>query len=81
VFGENIEPLNLGNVWPVLLALLWRSWWPALDWWAGKRPAASGPWLPLIREPVWWAEWHGKWGILVAILVIGYGLIWSRRRY
>lgn len=63
--------LRLGNTWPLLLAALFMSWWPALDFWASKD-------IPSFLDPesvsIWWDTWYFKWGTLVSIAGAGYFL-------
>lgn len=68
-FGDDFDPIRLGNVWPILLAGLWCSWWPALDYWASQqRPAFLGADV----ATVWWAAWYTKWLGFIAIIGLGY---------
>ena len=68
-FGEDFDPVQLGNIWPILLALLWCCWWPALDFWASQqRPS----FFNTEEVSIWWAAWYTKWGVFIAILGAGY---------
>ena len=68
-FGEDFDPIQLGNTWPILLALLWCCWWPALDFWASQqRPSFFSP----EEVSIWWAAWYTKWSVFAAILGVGY---------
>lgn len=68
-FGEDFDPIRLGNIWPILLALLWCCWWPALDFWASQqRPSFFNS----DEVSIWWAAWYTKWGVFAAILGVGY---------
>jgi len=69
-FGDDFEPIGLGYVWPILLAGLWCSWWPALDYWAiqQQRQVFSGSDVATI----WWAAWYTKWFGFVGIIGFGY---------
>ena len=68
-FGEDFDQIRLGNIWPILLALLWCCWWPALDFWAiQQRPSFFNP----EEVSIWWAAWYTKWGVFAAILGAGY---------
>lgn len=68
-FGDDYELIGLGNVWPILLAGLWCSWWPGLDYWASQqRPAFFGSDVATI----WWAAWYTKWFGFVGIIGLGY---------
>ena len=68
-FGEDFDPIQLENIWPILLALLWCCWWPALDFWASQqRPSFFNP----EEISIWWAAWYTKWGVFAAILGAGY---------
>ena len=61
--------LGPGTVWPLLLALLWLCWWPALDFWAAK---GLSPFPVHEDELPWWDAWYTKWGALVGIAACGY---------
>lgn len=81
--GNDYEIIRLSNIWPIVLALFWACWWPALDYWsAGTGLRFSAPAYgrsspgPISVDTVWWAAWYTKWGILVAILGLGY--FWKR---
>jgi hypothetical protein len=67
--ADDFPRLRPGAVWPILLALLWLCWWPALDFWAVKALPVS-----LLREGdfPWWASWYTKWGVLAGIAAWGY---------
>jgi hypothetical protein len=68
-FGDDFDPVRLGNIWPVLLALLWWCLWPALDFLAvQERPSFFNP----DDVSIWWATWYTKWGGVAAILGFGY---------
>lgn len=68
-FGDDFDPVRPGNIWPILLALLWSCWWPALDFWEGQqRPIFLSP----DEVSIWWATWYTKWGGFAAILGFGY---------
>lgn len=70
-FGEDFGPIRLGTIWPILLALLWCCWWPALDFWASQQgPSFFNP----DDVSIWWAAWYTKWGVFVVILGVGYAL-------
>lgn len=70
-FGEDFELLHLGNAWPVLLALFWACWWPALDYWAASEH-------PTFFEPedvgVWWSAWYSKFSGAILLIAGGYGI-------
>jgi hypothetical protein len=57
------------KIWPILLALLWMCWWPALDFWAGQSMAPSPGHAPVLP---WWATGYAKWGGLAGILTLGH---------
>lgn len=68
-FGDDFDPIRLGNIWPVLLAGLWCCWWPALDFWASQqRPA----FFSTDVATIWWAAWYTKWLGAAAIIGLGY---------
>jgi hypothetical protein len=70
---------RFAGVWPIVLAALWTGWWPALDYWSG-RAAAEAMFLYGAAEPAWYSMWYTKWGVLVAIPGLGYGIPWVLRR-
>ncbi|VWC46165.1 hypothetical protein BAR24066_07381 [Burkholderia arboris] len=78
-FGNDFDIIKLSNIWPIVLALFWACWWPALDYWSsqtGVRFSAlaydqSSPSL-MDSDTVWWAAWYTKGGIFAAILGLGY---------
>lgn len=81
--GNDYEIIRLSNIWPIVLALFWVCWWPALNYWSsGTRLGFNAPTYgraspsPISVDTVWWAAWYTKWGILVAILGLGY--FWKR---
>jgi len=69
--ADDYPPLGPRAVWPLLLALLWLCWWPALDFWAAKD---LPPALFHEETPPWWAAWYTKWGVLLGIAGLGYVL-------
>ena len=52
---------RLEDTWPLFAAFLWFAWWPALDFWAGKRD-------------IWWATSEFQLDVLAGIVVTGYCL-------
>lgn len=72
MFGEEyFFPIRFGNIWPVLLALLWMCWWPALDHWASKQAPSF---MSIESAAIWWRTWYTKGGVLVAIIGVGYAI-------
>jgi len=68
-FGDDFEPIRLGNTWPILLAVLWFCWWPALDYWASQqRPA----FFTQEEVNIWWAAWYTKAGGFFGITGLGF---------
>lgn len=65
-FDDYYDMLRFGNVWPVLLGLVWLAWWPALDYWA----AHAGYRLSLYDEDVtvWYNAWYTEFGVLAALI-------------
>lgn len=63
------ELFSLKNTWPVLLGVLWMSFWPALDHWATK---TVPPFFHTDDATVWWAAWYTKWGGLLGLVGLGY---------
>lgn len=67
--ADDFPWLRPGAIWPLLLALLWLCWWPALDFWA----AEDLPAVPVRDDDLpWWAAWYTKWGVLAGIAAGGY---------
>jgi hypothetical protein len=58
-FGEDFDPIRLGNIWPILLALLWCCWWPALDFWENQQQPSF---MRTDEVSIWWDAWYRKWG-------------------
>ncbi len=56
--------------WPVVLAVLWLFFWPALDYWSTEKVPyfALNPHI----EKAWWAAWYTKAGGLIILLGGGY---------
>lgn len=69
-FGGYYDMLRFGNVWPILLGLVWAAWWPALDYWASH----AGYRLSLYDEDVtvWYNAWYTELGGLAALIGGGY---------
>jgi len=55
--------------WPVSLALIWLSCWPAIRVWAQD----ARPFTSVLGEPMraWWGMWYGVLLITLAIVFIG----------
>lgn len=70
---HNTYLVHPGNIWPILLAMLWGCWWPALDFWASRTLG------PFSSHTIWWAAWYTKYGVFFAIIFIGYGIKWLWR--
>ena len=68
-FGDDFEPIRPGNIWPILLALLWSCWWPALDFWASKQFPSF---FNSDEVSIWWDAWYTKWSVFAAIIGLGY---------
>lgn len=66
-------PISLKDVWPLALASIWWSFWPALDYWSGLTAPKDFVKYEIV-EPMWYAMWYTKWGVLVAIVGIGYAI-------
>ncbi len=66
---------------PAALAGLWLCFWPALTYWGAE--SSLVPAFAQYDDPptAWWSAWYTKWGVLVAILVIGYAQRWYQRRW
>jgi hypothetical protein len=68
--------LEPADILPGALAGLWACFWPALTWWASSPfPRGHGGY----DDVVWWAAWYTKLGVLLGILLIGYGWRWWQR--
>ncbi len=64
------------DVAPAALAGVWFCCWPAMTYWAA---ALVPPFARSGADPtVWWNAWYTKWGVLAAILAVGYG--WRSRQ-
>ncbi|MGG6898840.1 hypothetical protein [Rhizobium sp. BR 315] len=80
--GNTYDEINIGGLWPIVFALVWACWWPALNFWASAGVAMPATHLfdfdqstsmpALGTETLWWAAWYTKWGVFVAIIGIGY---------
>lgn len=66
--GEDFDPIQPGNTWPILVALFLACWWPALDYRASLQYPAFFAEMPT----VWWDAWYTKWGMSAAAIVLGY---------
>ncbi|KAB0583563.1 hypothetical protein [Comamonas kerstersii] len=66
-------PISFKDVWPLALASIWWSFWPALDYWSGLTVPKDFVKYDIV-EPMWYAMWYTKWGVLVAIVGIGYAI-------
>lgn len=71
--NHNTSLVHPGNIWPILLAMLWGCWWPALDFWASRTIG------PFSSHTIWWAAWYTEYGVFFAIIFIGYGIKWLWR--
>jgi hypothetical protein len=60
---------RLEDTWPIFLALLWFSGWPALDFWANKDTAGL---IDPESVSIWWDTSYCKWGVLVGLAGVGY---------
>ena len=69
--SESMDELRLGNIWPVLLALLWVCWWPALNYYAAKDSVIL---FEYEDGGVWWSAWYTKWGVGLGIAGLGYSV-------
>lgn len=62
--------IHLGKSWPLLLALFFLCWWPALVFWASHQSPrlwATG------EAEFWWDAWYAKLALLMGG-VAGYAL-------
>lgn len=61
---------------PISLCLMWAAIWPALEVWGmlGPRPPAEMWGWDYEPQIAWWAEWYTRWGVMLGILVLGYGV-------
>ncbi|HHW4675291.1 MAG TPA: hypothetical protein ACQGQW_08935 [Xylella fastidiosa subsp. pauca] len=53
------------STWPILLALAWACFWPALNYWSSQTLFGR-------FDTPWWATWYTKGGVLFAIIGLGY---------
>lgn len=67
--GQEFEPLQLGNIWPILLGVLWFCGWPALDYWASQQGPAF---FSQEEVSIWWDAWYAKVGGLFGLPSLGY---------
>jgi hypothetical protein len=74
-FGRDAEFLHISETWPLLLALEYMAWWPAMNIWAAG-PLRS--YMPDLYPAVWWNAWYTRAGVLA--LCIGVWLFLRRRR-
>ncbi len=80
-------PFSFSVSWPLALAFVWRSFWPALDHWSlnSFTPLKSdsfsfeGYATEVSTQIAWYAEWYTKWGVLLLIVLGGYYLVSKRR--
>ncbi|HDR9202753.1 TPA: hypothetical protein QDB48_004108 [Burkholderia vietnamiensis] len=69
-FCDYYDMFSFGNVWPVLLGLVWFAWWPALDYWAAHAEGSFSLYDESVT--VWWNAWYTEFGVLAALVGGGY---------
>ncbi|RWA37726.1 hypothetical protein XfCFBP8078_05675 [Xylella fastidiosa subsp. multiplex] len=65
IFGRDWEIIHFRKIWPILLALAWTCFWPALNYWSSQTLFGH-------FDTPWWATWYTKGGVLFAIIGLGY---------
>ncbi|MDG5823618.1 hypothetical protein MRX58_08695 [Xylella fastidiosa subsp. pauca] len=65
IFGGDREIIHIRKIWPILLALAWACFWPALNYWSSQTLFGR-------FDTPWWATWYTKGGVLFAIIGLGY---------
>lgn len=69
-FDEYDNTFRFGNIWPVLLGLVWIAFWPALNYWAAHGESSFS--LTDEAVTVWYNAWYTEFGVLAAIIGSGY---------
>ncbi|AIC13901.1 hypothetical protein [Xylella fastidiosa] len=59
------EIIHLRKIWPIILALAWACFWPALNYWSSQTFFGH-------FDTPWWATWYTKGGVFFAIIGLGY---------
>ncbi|ALR06259.1 hypothetical protein XFHB_04695 [Xylella fastidiosa] len=65
IFGGDWEIIHIRKIWPILLALAWACFWPALNYWSSQTLFGH-------FDTPWWATWYTKGGVFFAIIGLGY---------
>ncbi|MEI7429270.1 MAG: hypothetical protein WCL27_02365 [Betaproteobacteria bacterium] len=63
--------VTFGQLWPILLAIFWVCWWPALDHWATKDIPSFASY-EFGQTILWWNSMYTKLGVLFGLIVLGY---------
>lgn len=71
MLGDDSPLVGLRNLFPILFALLWWCWWPALDLWTSKDPSVLFHYEDV---SVWRGAWYTKWSGFAFIFYFGYVL-------
>lgn len=70
---------SMSRAWPLVLASLWWCGWPALSYYSGLAEAHMLAQFGT-SEPMWYARWLSRWGILCSIVIVPYSVeSWLRR--
>ncbi|MDD0942074.1 hypothetical protein [Xylella fastidiosa] len=62
-FFDGLEGIFL--TWPILLALVWEFFFPALKYWSSQTFFG-------LLDPPWWTTWYANIGIFFGIIGLGY---------
>ncbi|WP_066338963.1 hypothetical protein [Azohydromonas lata] len=74
-FGRDAEFVHISETWPLLLALEYMAWWPAMNVWAAGPLSA---YMPDFYPVVWWNAWYTRAGVL-AVCIGAWFLLRHRR--
>lgn len=67
--------------WPIFIGLFVGSWTPLLTWYAQVKAGYILPTTNLICSIVpWYASWYAKFGLIAAIVLIGYIILIFQNR-
>lgn len=77
-FGRDAEFVHISETWPLLLALEYMAWWPAMNVWAAG-PLSS--YMPDLYPAVWWNSWYTRVGVLAVCIGAWFFLRHRRTSY